>query len=53
MMSAEFVVVITPAVQTVLACLMEATGKVTVAALQIITLVMSVMTVQELQMVMQ
>ena len=53
MMSAVYAVVIAPAVQTVLVCLMEPIGKVTVDVYQIITLVMIVMIVQELQMVMQ
>ncbi len=47
MMSAVYVVVITLAVQTVLACPMELTGKVTVDVFQNITLVMTVMIVLE------
>ena len=53
MMNAAYAVVIALAVQIVPAYQMELTGQVTVAAYQIITLVMIVMTVQALQMVMQ
>ena len=53
MMSAVYVVVITPAVLTVLERPMEPAGKVTVDVFQIITLEMIVMTVLELQMVKQ
>ena len=52
-MNAEYVVVIALAVQTVLVFQMAQAGKVTVAAYQNIMMVMTVMTVQELQMVMQ
>ena len=52
-MNAEYVVVIALAVQTVLVFQMAQAGKVIVAAYQIIMMVMIVMTVQELQMVMQ
>ena len=51
MMSVVYVVVITPAVLTVLERPMEPIGKVTVDAFQNITLEMSVMTVLALQMV--
>ena len=52
-MTAVYVVVIVPAVQTVLVFQMELAGQVTVAAYQNIMIEMIVMTVQELQMVMQ
>ena len=52
-MNAEYVVVIIPVVQTVLVFQMAQAGKVIVAAYQNIMMVMIVMTVQELQMVMQ
>ena len=51
-MTAVYVVVIVPAVQTVLVFQMELAGQVTVAAYQIIIQVMTVMTVPALQMVM-
>ena len=51
MMNVVYVVVIVPAVQTVLVFQMELAGQVTVAAYQNITQVMIVMTVMTYQMV--